>query len=70
MNLVEPSSHVDGRLLNDSIDYIRQRSQEIGGSDLRVEKDLRTQEPLIADIHFVWLSFQVRFRHADRAGKN
>ena len=54
---VETSSHVDGRLLDDGIDDIGQRRQEIRGGNFGVEKDLGTQESLKANIDIVRLFF-------------
>ena len=54
-HLVEPSPNVDGRLLNDVVDDLGKRVQEVGGIDLRVEEDLGGKEALVADVNGVFL---------------
>ena len=55
-NLVQTSSDVDGRLLDDAVDDLGKRCQEVGGVDLWVEEDLRGEESLVTDVDFVFLS--------------
>lgn len=48
--LVETTTNIDGRGLNDAIDNCRQGCQEIRGVNLRVEEDFRCKETLVANI--------------------
>jgi hypothetical protein len=49
--LVESSPDINGGRLDDVINHIRQRSQEIARIDLGVEEDFRGQEALVSDIN-------------------
>ena len=55
-HLVEPSPNVDGRLLNDVVDDLGKRVQEVGGIDLRVEEDLGGKETFVTNVNAVFLS--------------
>lgn len=48
--LVETPPDVDGGLLDDGIDNVWQRGEEVTGVDFGVEKDLGSKEALISDI--------------------
>jgi len=54
-HLVEPSSDIDWALLNDIVNYLRERGQEIGRIDLWVEENLGREEPLISNIDTIFL---------------
>lgn len=41
------------------VDYFGKRSQEVGGINLGIEKDLRGQESLIANIDIVFLIWKI-----------
>jgi hypothetical protein len=49
--LVQTTTNVNGARLNDSIDDLRQRSQEIAAEDLGVEENFRAQESLVTNIN-------------------
>jgi hypothetical protein len=53
--LVKTTSHVNRTGLDDSIDYLGQRGQEVRGIDLWVEEDLRGQKSLVTNIQIVSL---------------
>ena len=50
-DLVEGAPDVDGAVLNDSVDGLRDGSGEVRVGKLRVEEDLWTKEPLVPHIH-------------------
>ena len=54
-DLVQAPSNVNRRLLDNSIDDLRERGQEVGRVNFRVEKDFRCKEALISDIDAIWL---------------
>jgi len=54
-HLVEPSSDINRALLNDIVNYLRERGQEIGRIDLWVEENLGREEPLISHIDTIFL---------------
>jgi len=58
-NLVETSSHINWRRLNDIINHVRQGSQKITRIDLGVEEDLRCQKALIPHINRSLLSTEL-----------
>lgn len=51
--LIQPPPNVDRRLLNDSINDIREGSQEIGRVYLRVKEDLGCEESFVSDVDAV-----------------
>ena len=59
-NLVESSTDIDRRLLNDTIDDLRKGGKEVGGIDLRVEEYLGREETFVADVDLVFLRTFVR----------
>ena len=59
-NLIESSTDIDRRLLNDTIDDLREGGKEVGGIDLRVEEYLRREETFVADVDLVFLRTFVR----------
>ena len=54
--LVQTSTDVDGRGLDDRVDDFGQGSEEIGRVDLGVEEDFRGEETLVANVQLVFLS--------------
>ena len=48
--LVEASSHVNGRGLDDAVDDGGERGEEVGRVDFGVEEDFRGEEALVADV--------------------
>ena len=54
-DLVQSSPNVDGRLLNNSINDLRERSQEIGRVNLGVKEDFGRKESLVSNVDAVWL---------------
>ena len=59
-HLVEWTSDVDGAVLDDGINCLRDGSGEVWVGKLRVEEDLWTQEPLVAHVHCEWLHTQAK----------
>lgn len=55
-HFVETASDVDRRALNDIIDDLRERGEEIGRSNLRVEEDLGGEEALPSNVDAVFPS--------------
>ena len=53
--LVQSSTDVDGRLLDDAINDLGERCQEFGRVDLGVEEDLGRKEAFVANIDLVFL---------------
>ncbi len=56
MYLVQPTTNVDGRLLDNTVDDLRKRCQEVRGVDFRVKEDLRSEESFVAHINRVFLN--------------
>jgi len=54
-HLVKPSSDINRTGLDDSVDDLGKRGQEVGRVDLGVEKDFRGKESFVTDIHVVSL---------------
>ena len=49
--LVQPAADIDGRGLDNGVDDIGQRGEEVGGPDFGVEEDLGGEEALVSDVH-------------------
>ena len=54
-HLVETPANIDGRLLNNGVDDLRQGCQEVGGINFGVEKNFGSKEALKANIDRVFL---------------
>lgn len=54
-HLVETPANIDGRLLNDGVDDLRQGCQEVGRINFGVEKNFGSKEALKANIDRVFL---------------
>ena len=54
-HLVQSSAHVDWRRLDDIVDDLRERCQEVRRVDFGVEEDLGSKEAFVADVHRVIL---------------
>lgn len=53
--LVQASSHINRRGLDDGVDNLRQGREEVGRVYFGVEEDLGAKEPLVSDIQVVFL---------------
>ncbi|KAI3480684.1 hypothetical protein L1887_57163 [Cichorium endivia] len=51
--LVQPTTHVDGALLDHAVDDLGERREEVGRGDFRVEEDLGRKEAFVADVDLV-----------------
>lgn len=60
--LVESTSNIDWRLLDDIVDNLREGCKEIRGIDLRIEEDLWGKESFIPDVDGVFLVDESTFR--------
>lgn len=58
-HLVQASTDIDGRGLNRAVDDLRERRQEIGRVNFRIEEDFRGEEALVTNVHRVLLRIGV-----------
>lgn len=63
--LVKATPNIDRRLLDDVVDNIRERGQEVGGVDLRVEEDFRCEETFVTDVDAIFLLQESTWRGMD-----
>lgn len=54
-HLVQSPSYVNWRLLDNIVNYVRKRREEVAGRDLRIEEYFRSQEALETNVDVVLL---------------